>query len=157
MSDLDRITRALKSLIREVFPRIDYLGSYEYRIVTQSGNLFDLQPTDKSLGLPDLASVPPRSGVAGARVTAVTGTTVLVSFVNSDPAKPFISWFESWSLDGFKPDEIHFEANGAPSASGVARIGDAVSGMITGTSVSGGAVSGTFSGTITSGNTKVFA
>lgn len=42
---------------------------------------------------------------------------------------------------------------GAAAAVGVARVGDTVSGTITGTSATGGAVTGTFSGTITTGST----
>jgi hypothetical protein len=71
--------------------------------VTQEGERLNLQPVRVSLGMPDLLRVPVRPGVAGARADVALGSTVLVSFVNADPARPVVVGFEAPDGQGFAP------------------------------------------------------
>jgi len=87
----DRLFDAVRSVIREfVMPLVSPRGIYEYAVFSQSGNGYDLQPTDLTLGLPPLPDVVFKPGIPGLTSSLQTGTLVYVSFVNADQSKPFI-------------------------------------------------------------------
>ena len=93
-------------LLEQLDPGRRFRGVWEFRVVTQEGERLNLQPTRVSLGLPDLARVPMRPGVAGARADVALGSRVLVAFVNADPARPVVVGFEGVDGEGFAPTRL---------------------------------------------------
>lgn len=145
---------AWKALIDQLLPQLPYLGCYEYRVVTQNSNRLNLQPVKVSTGMPDLANVMMRPGVAGANMQPALGSRVLVGFVNADPAFPVVLAFEDPDGSGFMPLTLTFEASTAiallTGGSPVARVGDQVMSFLPPTLPVVGTVSGSlFAGTIT--------
>lgn len=144
----------LSKLLDIIDPDRAYRGVYEYRVVTQEGKRLNLQPVRVSAGMPDLARVVVRPGVAGCEADVALGSRVLVGFIEADPARPYVAAHEDAEGEGFVPTLINL-ANGSAF---LARVGDSVSVNIVSLPVvggGGGSVSGTASGTITSGSSKV--
>lgn len=117
-------------------------GPYEFRVVAQENERLHLQPVRVSLGMPDLRRVRVRPGVAGCRANVALGSTVLVAFVNGDPARPAVVGFEDAETAGFMPTLLELGADG-PTL-GVARTTDTVQ-------------AGPFAGVITGGSARVKA
>ncbi len=103
---------AFAGLLDAVDPVRKFRGVTEYRVVTQTGDRLDLQPVRSSLGVPDLSRVFVRPGVSGCSAEVSLGSTVLVGFINSDPARPYVSAFEDADGDGFIPDTLTLQAGG---------------------------------------------
>lgn len=103
---------AMQDLIRALFPRLDYMAPVEYRVESLAGKRLMLQPVRASSGKPDLARVPVRPGISGARCEPDLGSRVLVSFTEGDPARPSVTSFEEADADGFSPDLLSLEAGG---------------------------------------------
>lgn len=105
-------------------PRRRYRGSYEFRVVSQSGDRVNLQPIRASSGLKDLARVPMR-GPAGMRAQVTLGSSVVVSFVDCDPSRPFVYAFDAWDAPGWAPSRIDLSplvhVGGVSAAAFVAR------------------------------------
>lgn len=99
----DRAVEAIRAIVDQLDPFRKFRGVTEYRVVTQTGDLLDLQPVLSSLGMPDLPRVPMRPGVSGCRSDVMLGSTVLVGFVNSDPSRPYVAAFEGADGAGFTP------------------------------------------------------
>jgi hypothetical protein len=101
-------------LWRELFealdPRRRFRGTTEYRVVTLEGERLNLQPVLSSLGMPDLRRVVARPGVAGCKAEVALGARVGVSFMNSDPGRPYVSCFEDADGEGWRPDTIEIDA-----------------------------------------------
>lgn len=97
----DRLLGALRRAVEAVTRRSFYLGQYEYRVTGTTGGYCDLAPVARSLGLPDVANVAMRSGVAGASGEPATGTVALVAFINGDPARPFVCNFDGEASNGW--------------------------------------------------------
>ena len=93
MSDAAPTLRGLVArLIRRELARLGLVVTYEYRVVLQAGAAVELQAVRRAAGLPDLARVFARPGAAGYAPTYRLGSTVLVAFVEGDPARPFIAF-----------------------------------------------------------------
>lgn len=86
---------ALRSLLAQLDPNRAYRGVTEYRVVTLSGDLLNLQPVRVSTGMPDLARVAIWPGVGGCKTKPPMGSRCLVGFIDSDPARPYVSGFEA--------------------------------------------------------------
>ncbi len=99
---------SMRALIEQLFPELPFKGLTEYRVVTLEGNRLNLQPVRASSGMPDLRRVPVRPGVAGCSAEAALGALVLVGFVDSDRARPFVSHFEDEDGSGFVPTVLKF-------------------------------------------------
>lgn len=132
----DRIMAALRSLIREEFPRLKFFGIYEYTIKSVSGSAPDVKisasPTDASIGLPDLVDITEQPSISGITSLPQSGLTCVVGFLNADPTRPVILGVESL---GVNP---------------VARLGDQVTVFLPPTlAVQGVGAVGPFAGTIT--------
>lgn len=84
----DRFLKALRAIVREMFPRLDFFGVYEFTVQSTGSNTADLVPTDTTLGLPSMVTVPLR--LPTFRATLSTGSTAIVTFVNGDPSRPFV-------------------------------------------------------------------
>jgi hypothetical protein len=128
-----RLTEALD-------PARRYRGTYEYRVVSQSGDRVNLQIVRAATGMPDLRRAPV-CGPWGVRAVATPGAVVKVSFADSDPSRPFVSAGPAWDDPGWLTTGTLL---GPEPRLGVARLTDAV-------------VAGGFAGTITFASTTVQA
>jgi hypothetical protein len=136
-----RRAQAYARLIDALIPGLRFRGLFEYRIVTQSGERLNLQPVRSRSELPDLARVPVRMGIPGARATHSPGAQVLVTFLDGDPTRPAVVGFDAADSPGWMPLTLEL---GGPLPLGVARITDP-------------AVCGPFAGVITGGSARVKA
>jgi hypothetical protein len=102
---------AYAEIQRAVDPRRDYRGCYEYRVVSMSGRRANLQSVRVSTGMPDLARVTLRPGVAGIRCTPLLGSRVLVAFVDADPSRPVVVSFEGEDDNGFTGTLVELTAD----------------------------------------------
>jgi hypothetical protein len=134
---LDAMARILEALA----PDLRYRGVYEFRVVTQEGDRLNLQPVRAATGLPDLARVPMRPGMAGLRSNVQLGELVLVAFVDADPSRPVVVAHDAPDAPGWMPLTLEL---GGPAALGVARITDPV-------------VAGAFAGTIVGASARIKA
>jgi hypothetical protein len=101
---------AWRRIYDQLDPRRRYRGLFEYRVVTQDGERLNLQPIRVSIGMPDLQRVPVRPGVTGCRADVALGSRVLVTFIEADPARPFVLAFEDAEGDGFVPLKLEIDA-----------------------------------------------
>jgi hypothetical protein len=132
----DRFLTALERIIWALFPHIRYRGTYEFRVVTQSGERLNLQPVRVSSGFSELRAVPVRPGMAGLKAMVQPGELVLVTFADADPSRPQVISHDAPDAPGWMPLTLEL---GGPGALGVARLGDTVqagpyAGIITGAS-----------------------
>jgi len=72
--------------------------------------------------MPTLKRVTVRPGVAGCAAVVAVGARVLVGFVDSDPGRPFVGFFEDEDGDGYLPTSLTFFDGTAY----LARVGDSV-------------------------------
>lgn len=169
--------RALKAIVEALTARLEFHGTYEYRVVLQDGAFLDLQAVRKAVGLPDLRRVQVWPGVAGAGADVALGSSVLVSFIDGDPGRPFVVAYAADGPPGFVPTTVRLRASstivlGDGDPPGVAREGDNVAiGQLTVAGVAGvtlqftpaggdagiAAPSVTLSGVISSSSAKVRA
>lgn len=88
----DRFKAAIAALVREMFPRLDYYGLYEYQVIAGTGlSGFELRST--TTAMPDLQGVtfyPRGAATTTAPGVIAVGDNVLVGFVNGDPTRPVI-------------------------------------------------------------------
>lgn len=137
----DRFLSALERVILALFPDIRYRGTFEFRVVSQTGERLNLQPVRVSTGFSDLRAVPVRPGMAGLKAQVLPGELVLVTFADADPSRPQVISHDAPDAPGWMPLTLEL---GGPGALGVARIGDAVQ-------------AGPYIGIITAGSARVKA
>lgn len=99
---LDAIARILDALD----PWRRYRACFEYRVATRDGWRLNLQAVRASDGVPDLARVPVRPGLAGTRATVKLGELVLVAFAGGDPSRPNVISHDAPDAPGWLPDLI---------------------------------------------------
>jgi hypothetical protein len=138
---LNRRLEAQRKIYEALFPDQRYAGTFEFRVVTQEGERLNLQPVRTATGLPDLAGVPVRPGMAGLKAKVLPGSLVLVTFVDRDPSRPAVTSHDAPDAPGWMPLELDF---GGPAALGVAILGCTVQ-------------AGPFAGVITSASLRVKA
>ncbi len=96
MTALDAIKAGLEAFIANRTARIDYCALYPCTVVSQSGQLLELQPdSDK---VPPISNVPLRLGMPGVEVTVAPGSRVLLGFEAADPRRPVATVWEASSL-----------------------------------------------------------
>lgn len=132
---------AQRRIFAAMFPELRYAGTFEYRVVSQSGERFNLQIVRTRTGMPDLARVPVRPGMAGLRADVLPGCLVLVTFIDRDSSRPAVVAHDAPDAPGWMPLVLEL---GGPGAVGVALIGSV-------TSCPAGA------GTVTTGSARVKA
>ncbi len=132
---------AYRRIVRALFPTLAYAGSWEYRVVTQTGKRLNLQPARVASGMPNLANVPMRPGIPGADCKVQLGELVLVVFADGDPSRPCVVAHDAPDAPGWMPLELSL---GGPLALGVARQTDTVQ-------------AGPFAGVITGGSARIKA
>lgn len=99
ISDLDRLRKAMFALSQRAAARtdvIDYSRKYPATVVSQAGNLIDVQP-DLVNGKPlldSMGNVPLWLGVPGASVNGITGGRVLIGWSGGDPSAPYATLFD---------------------------------------------------------------
>jgi hypothetical protein len=113
---------AFRDLLDVVDPARRFRGVVECRVVTQEGERLNVQPVRTSLGFPDMDLVVVRPGAPGIRAEAALGSTVLVGFVNSDPARPYVAAFEDAEGDGFIPETLTLQAGGMLGTEHIATV-----------------------------------
>lgn len=138
---------ALERIVQFVTRQTLYCRSFEATVERDHGdNTLDLLPDDARVRGTGLSRVPIRHGLPGVTVRVVTGSRVLLGFVEADPRKPYASLWQPGSIE-----EVSFDGGEAS----IARVGDIVvcswpaSLAFTGTLA--GPVSGTIAGTLTIG------
>jgi len=103
---LSRRLDAWRRIILALFPEMRYRGMWEYRVTTQDGDRLNLQPVRVASGMPSLARVPIRPGMAGLRADVQLGELVLVSFADSDPSRPNVVAHDAPDAPGWLPDLV---------------------------------------------------
>lgn len=119
IADTARLPSALTRIVEGITAGHRFYGSWEYRVVARTGERLQLQVVRASSGMPDLFYAPvPVRAVAGVRVRPALGSTVLVSFVDGDPSKPYVAAFTApTDVDaGFIPDELALMAGSTGSS-----------------------------------------
>lgn len=92
---MGRIRDAWRALVGAQVPELPYLGFYEMRVVSQTGQKFDAQPVDSRVQkvIPGVKNVPIRLGLPGVTVEVAAGALVMVGFKNGNPQLPFLHAF----------------------------------------------------------------
>ncbi len=103
----NRQTEALAKIVDSLDPDRKFRGTYEFRVVEQSGELLALQPTLARADFPDLERVPIRCGIPGARFVVKPGALVLVTFINADPSRPCVTAFDPVGSETHIPVETY--------------------------------------------------
>jgi hypothetical protein len=75
---IDRLLDDLRAIVRETFPRLAYLGTYEYVVFEASAPTYNLKPTDPKAGLPALPDVRVKPGIPGLTSSMVVDALVYV-------------------------------------------------------------------------------
>jgi hypothetical protein len=109
---LSRQLAAIKRVYLGLFPEVRYRGLFEYRVVTQDGERLNLQPVRVASGMPSLARVPVRPGVAGWRGDVKLGELVLVAFADADASRPNVISHDAPDAPGWLPDLIEAGTGG---------------------------------------------
>lgn len=113
--DKNPLIGAMRAIVAELLPRIQFMGDTEYMVHAQSGDapivsFVDLKPTDSTLGMPTLPRVPFR-GAPGIAAQLAPGTRVIVRFVNSDPGRPYVAAIIGQDSDTFVPLRVRLDAS----------------------------------------------
>lgn len=132
---------ALNRILDALDPGRRFRGTFEYRIVAQSGERLSLQPVRSRADLPDLSRVPVRAGMAGLKATYAPGAHVLVTFLDGDATRPVVTGFDAPDQPGWAFLTLTL---GGPAALPIARVTDTVQ-------------AGPFAGAITRGSLTVKA
>jgi len=110
-SETSRAVSAWRAIQEALGASDRFRGTFEYRIVSQSGERLNLQVTRRSTGMPDLRRVRVRPGVPGASADHKLGSTVLVTFVNHEPNRPAVVQFDDPESPGFLPQTLVLDAS----------------------------------------------
>ena len=89
----DMISSYISQIMRDIFPKYEYLGVYRYQVFQQTDEKLELQIIRKRTGLPDILPVEMFPGVAGAFAQVQSGSSVLVMFADGDPMFPVVAGF----------------------------------------------------------------
>lgn len=119
------LTRSLevqRRLLELLDPRARYRGTFEYRVVTQSGERLNLQPVYAAAKMPDLANVPVRLA-PGVKAQHFLGSLVMVAFADADPSRPYVFAGDAPDSPGWMPLALEL---GDAAALGIAYQGSAV-------------------------------
>jgi hypothetical protein len=94
MITTDRFISAVRALVRELFPALDYQGFFAYSVAAfdDASQTADLRPLNSGSGLPDLQKISVRAPAS--KVKLIPGGTVLVGFEDRDPSRPFVAFFD---------------------------------------------------------------
>ncbi len=102
---------AIRDIVAACFPQLRYAGTFEFRVVTQESERFNLQPVRTSHGFDDLRNVPTR-GMSGQKADVTPGEIVLVSFADNDPSRPKIIAHDEPDSPAWRPTLVKFGDGG---------------------------------------------
>lgn len=110
----DRLSDAFDGLVRGATRHTDGYRRCEYKVARAADDGYlDLRPARPSLGYPDLANVPMRSGIPGGGGSPAIGSTVLVGFVDGDLTRPFALDYEGEAGASWLPSTARIDASEA--------------------------------------------
>lgn len=89
----DRMTSAIRRLVKGAQAPIDYLGLYFADVVSQAGSTIDVRPDD--LRIPSMAGVPLFAGMPQWQVQLNEGGRVLIGWSGGNPSKPYALAFNA--------------------------------------------------------------
>ena len=118
IADSSRFDAAWARRIGKYTAPMRFFAPWEYRVVLQHADRLDLQIVRVSTGMPDLRSVPLRSGLLGENVDVTLGALCIVAFINGDRTRPIVV-----GGDYNAPPTLAKLAGGGPAS---ARVGDEV-------------------------------
>jgi hypothetical protein len=99
---LDAIKRSLIALIEEAFPNDKFGAFYEFIVTAQDGSSMDAEPAPSALsiepGLKPVFGVRMRPSILGEVATYPSGASVVIAFLNRDPARPFVAFGDPDSI-----------------------------------------------------------
>ncbi len=143
MTDLDRLKRSLRAVVRWLLRRVDLTALYPATVVQQYGD-GSLDLLASVPGRPNLTRVPIQYGVPGFAMTVKNGGEVLVGFTGADRKLPYVLVYDQATVEsvsilgGTKP---------------VARLGDGCQIQLPATALFSGTVNGSpFEGPVAMAN-----
>lgn len=120
---------SLRRAVERAVPWARFGLLYRYRVLEMVGVRANLRAVAKRAGVPDAIAVDMAPGMAGLSAELTPGATVLVTFIEGDPALPIVTHFERVGQSGFLPVSLALDASGTvqigASASSVELGGDA--------------------------------
>lgn len=94
----DRLTQAVRSIVRSLTSHMDYFAVYPAKVVSQNADgTLELQPDDQRI--PGLTKVPIRYGIPGVTAKVASGARVNVHFEGGDPGSPMAALWQSGTLN----------------------------------------------------------
>lgn len=143
----DRFKQAITAIFDEIFVERRFLAPALYRVKTATEGKLTAKPAEGARGLPPVLEIPIGGSILGGHSKTILkpGTTVLVMWIDGNPARPFLAGI----YDDAEPLQTSVEGtvvtlNGSPASPGVARMGDPI-------------LAGPFPGVITLGSLTVKA
>jgi len=135
-----RLPSAMARLVDALTADARYRGTYSFRVVSQDGERLDLQPERTVTGMPWLQRVRARLA-PGIKAEYTPGSSVLVVFVDGDPARPAVVSGSDPDSPAWLPDTLVLDADSveigdnadvdlAAAWAPVVRLGDTISGVV---------------------------
>lgn len=108
-----RLFALVSAYVRASLPELPYLGMYRYRVIQANAgdHRWELQAVSAAQRLPDIQPASVHPGVAGTVAKLANGTTVLVQFIEGNPAMPVVTHFEAADGAGWLPLELELDAS----------------------------------------------
>jgi hypothetical protein len=109
MSDpvFDRAFTYFNQAVESVFPNIDFMSSYQAKILSQSADLksVDIQPIDTDL--PGMNAVPIFIGVAGITIKIIPQTLCMLAFNGGSPSGAYVYGFSNDKIQNITITDIN--------------------------------------------------
>lgn len=102
----------MRRVVEKAIPWARYALLTRYRVLGMAGARVKLEAANKRQGWPDAIALDVAPGMAGLSAELTPGATVLVTFVDGDPALPIITHFERMGQTGFLPVSLALDASG---------------------------------------------
>ena len=146
----DRVLGPIQQLVQKELAPARFYGRYAYTVSNPSDSTIDGTPVNKTLGLPDVQSVPIAADSV-AKYAPPAGAACHIMFLDGVPTQPVCVWTDQ------APTKVGLASGDQP----VAKLGDIVQSVISGsiTVLPGStlAIAGTTPGTVTVTGTLVVA
>jgi hypothetical protein len=108
-----KLLGALRAIVLQLVAPTAYHVPVRYRVVqVGTDDRLRLQVVRAATGFPDTLPVQIHPGVPGAKGVPALGSTVLVQFIEGDPALPIVTHFERPDGAGFVPTSSSLDASG---------------------------------------------
>lgn len=101
-----RFREALRAIVRELLAPTAFHALVRYRVVKVAGDRLNLQVVRPGLGFPNVVAITQHGGIPGGSGDPKLGSTVLVAFVEGDPAIPRVV-----AYDGQTPTRARLRAS----------------------------------------------